>query len=80
MLATDYKVASISRKVAAVGAPPHGGYDSPTTSEAVKLTMAGIRQLWLQAEASPSPGRLDLKRIVNALPKDPLGDATVLCC
>ncbi len=42
--ANTYMVASISRKVASIAAAHRtAALDSPTTSEAVKLTMAGVR-------------------------------------
>ena len=75
VLATDYKVASISRKVAAVGAAHRtAGLDSPTTSEAVKLTMAGIRRTLGVRQKQARPLTVsDLKRIVTALPDDLAG-------
>ena len=74
-LANTYKVASISRKVASIAAAHRtAGLDSPTTSEAVKLTMAGDAPHPGRApEAGPSSAVSDLKRIVNALPDDLAG-------
>jgi integrase len=74
-LATTYKVASISRKVAAVGAAHRtAGLDSPTTSEAVKLTMAGVRRtLGVRQHQARPLSVTDLKRIVAALSDDLAG-------
>jgi integrase len=75
VLAGSYKVASISRKLASIAAAHRmAGLDSPTTSESVKLTMAGIRRTLGTRQKQARPLSVsDLKRMVNALPEDPAG-------
>ena len=74
-LANTYKVASISRKVASIAAAHRtAGLDSPTTSEAVKLTMAGVRRtLGVRQKQARPISVSDLRRIVSALPDDLAG-------
>jgi integrase len=71
-LASSYKVASISRKLASIAAAHRmAGYDSPTLSEAVKLTMAGVRRTVGVRQKQARPLSVsDLKRIVTALDDD----------
>jgi integrase len=69
------KPATISRKLAAIAAAHRmAGYDSPTTSEAVKLTMAGVRRTVGVRQRQARPLAVsDLRRIVVALSDDLAG-------
>lgn len=82
VLAATHKPASISRKLAAVAAAHRmAGFDSPTTSEAVKLTMSGVRRTVGVRQRQARPLLVgDLRRIIAVLPADLAGvrDASIL--
>lgn len=75
VLATTHKPASIARKLASIAAAHRmAGLDSPTVSEAVKLTMSGVRRTVGVRQHQARPLTVsDLKRMVNALPQDLAG-------
>jgi integrase len=73
--ANRYKPATLSRRLAAINAAHRlANLDSPTTSEAVRLTLAGIRRTVGVSQRQVKPIMTsDLRKIISALPDDLTG-------